>query len=61
VLVDYGDGTGPQALKVRKGNEFELHNRYKNPGNYRVTVTVQDDDGGLTTTFFNLTVLKKKK
>ncbi len=61
VLVDYGNGAGPQALKVGKENKFELRQHYKTPGKYRVTVIVQDDDGGITKVGFNITVLKKKK
>lgn len=42
--VDYGDGTGPQSLRIQ-GNSFLLRHRYQVPGEYTVTITVQDDDG----------------
>jgi hypothetical protein len=61
VTVDYGDGEGPQAVKVRNRNTFDLNHHYRTPGKYRVTVIVEDDDGGLTKKTFELTVLKKKK
>jgi hypothetical protein len=43
--VDYGDGTGPQALAL-SGRSFALAHRYARAGTYTVTVAVADDDGG---------------
>ena len=43
--VDYGDGSGSQALPLT-GKTFELSHVYADNGSYTVTVTVNDDDGG---------------
>jgi hypothetical protein len=55
--VDYGDGSGPQTLAVRPDGHLLFEHRYKKPGAYRVTVTVLDDDGGLSTDTFLVIVL----
>src|SRR5262249_1292561 len=57
--VDYGDGSGPQSAKVEKDNELKLHHHYKEPGVYKVTVTVVDNDGGVGTDSFFVVVLPK--
>lgn len=44
--VDYGDGSGTQALSLN-GNSFSLSHSYTVPGNYTLTVQVTDDDGGV--------------
>jgi hypothetical protein len=49
VTVDYGDGSGPQQLNVRRDGSFRLRHRYERPGLYLVRVTVTDDDGGVGT------------
>jgi hypothetical protein len=54
--VDYGDGTGPQVLKLDKDGTFKLHHKYDTPGTFRVIVTVTDDDGGVGTASFEVTV-----
>ncbi|VTS07896.1 PKD domain-containing protein [Tuwongella immobilis] len=41
--VDYGDGTGKQALTL-SGKNFTLSHEYKNQGTYTVTVYVRDKD-----------------
>ncbi|MBI4197851.1 MAG: PKD domain-containing protein, partial [Chloroflexi bacterium] len=43
--VNYGDGSGGQALPLA-GKAFVLSHLYKDNGAFRVTVTVKDDDGG---------------
>ncbi|WP_411280084.1 M12 family metallopeptidase [Gemmatimonas sp.] len=43
--VDYGDGSGEQALTLT-GKTFTLAHTYIDNGNYIITVTVSDDDGG---------------
>lgn len=58
VLVDFGDGGGPQPVTVRDGNEFTLRHEYKTPGKYLVSVFAVDDDGGITKRIFEITVLK---
>jgi hypothetical protein len=55
--VDFGDGSGPQALALARDGTFKLHYKYRDPGVYRVTVTVLDDDGGAGTASFLVTVL----
>ena len=44
--VDYGDGTGAQALALNSDKTFALNHTYADNGTYTVTVTVRDDDGG---------------
>jgi DNA/RNA endonuclease G (NUC1)/PKD repeat protein len=46
--VDYGDGSGPQALSIA-GSTMALSHRYTTAGTYTVTVTVRDNDGGVGT------------
>jgi hypothetical protein len=55
--VDYGDGSGVQPLTIQPGRQLLFEHRYTRPGRYRVTVTVVDDDGGLATDSFLVTVL----
>jgi putative nucleotidyltransferase with HDIG domain len=42
--VDYGDGSGPQALVV-SNRRFSLRHTYAAAGQYTITVVVSDDDG----------------
>jgi len=42
-LVDYGDGSGVQPLALT-GKSFALSHTYITAGNYRVSVTIHDDD-----------------
>lgn len=44
--VDYGDGSGAQALALNPDKTFSLGHTYASPGIYTVTVTVTDDDTG---------------
>ena len=53
--VDYGDGTGTQPL-VLTGKTFSLNHVYADNGAYTVTVTVNDDDGGMGSDTANVTV-----
>jgi hypothetical protein len=53
--VDYGDGMGPQPLRLQD-HSFQLHHKYRHAGTYRVVVTVIDDDGGVGTGAFTVTV-----
>lgn len=43
--VDYGDGTGVQALAINVDDTFDLNHVYSQSGTYTVTVRVGDDDG----------------
>jgi hypothetical protein len=44
--VNYGDGSGDQALALNADKTFNLSHTYTATGSYPVTVTVSDDDGG---------------
>jgi ELWxxDGT repeat protein len=57
--VNFGDGSGDQPLVLRDG-QFTLKHHYRQAGEYTVTVTVEDDDGGTSTQTFLVTVLPKK-
>jgi PKD repeat protein len=54
--VDYGDGSGVQALALT-GKNFTLSHTYIDNGSYTVTVTVSDDDGGVGDDQLTVTVL----
>jgi hypothetical protein len=54
--VDYGDGTGAQALAL-DGHRFVLDHLYGGKGTCRVAVTVRDDDGDVGTASFTITVV----
>src|SRR5215208_5126256 len=45
--VDWGDGGGAQPLILSADKRFSQEKVYAEPGSYRVTVTVRDDDGGV--------------
>ena len=57
--VDYGDGSGVQAL-VLSGMTFELNHVYALAGVYTVTVIVRDDDGGEGTAEAQVTVSNRE-
>ncbi|GAM10010.1 dyslexia-associated protein [Geobacter sp. OR-1] len=44
--VNYGDGTGDQALALNPDKSFALNHLYSANGKFTVTVTVSDADGG---------------
>ncbi len=54
--IDFGDGSGEQVVDLRRNGSFTLRHRYAEAGTYTVTLTVSDDDGGVTTRSFSLTV-----
>ena len=45
--VNYGDGSGIQALGINADKTFDLSHVYADNGIYTVTVTVSDDDSGV--------------
>jgi uncharacterized membrane protein YgcG len=53
--VDYGDGSGPQALALN-GNDFTLSHYYGTTGDYTATVTVTDslNESGSDTASFDV-------
>jgi hypothetical protein len=55
--VDYGDGSGIQAVTPDKTGKWSLDHVYLRPGVYHVTVAVIDDDGGVGVDTFTVTVL----
>ena len=54
--VDYGDGTGVQALTLNGDKTFSLNHAYADNGSYTVTVKVNDDDLGVGTDTIDVTV-----
>jgi PKD repeat protein len=54
-MVNYGDGSGVQVLLLT-GKSFDLNHDYADNGVYTVTVTVNDDDGGVGTDTAQVTV-----
>lgn len=54
--VDYGDGSVPLTI-VPAARTFDLDHTYPEMGDYVVSVTVEDGDGGSTTEAFILHVL----
>lgn len=61
--VDFGDGTGPQALTINQATrEFDLSHTFPNTtsapaiATYHVVITVNDGDGGSHTDAFDVTV-----
>ncbi|OKI67890.1 PKD domain-containing protein [Micromonospora sp. CB01531] len=59
--VDYGDGTGAQPLPTGPDRTFALSHGYAAAGTYRVTVTARDDDGGVGTATFTVTVRSRNE
>ena len=54
--VDYGDGSGVQALVLNPDKTFVLSHMYADDDSYPVTVAVTDDDGGSGGDFAQVTV-----
>jgi hypothetical protein len=54
--VDYGDGTGEQALALKTDKSFELSHPYATAGDYTITVKVADKDGAEGTATVSVTV-----
>jgi hypothetical protein len=55
--VDYGDGSGVQALTLNPDKSFDLNNTYTTPGVYPVTVVVSDSFGGVGADIVVVTVI----
>lgn len=56
--VDYGDGSGVQPLSLNPDKTFQLSRQYVSvPGNYTVTVSVWNDQGGIEIKTFQTAVL----
>jgi len=49
--VNYGDGSGPQALALNSDQTFALSHLYPSYGTYTATVTVADNVGDSTSSF----------
>ncbi len=53
--VNYSDGTGDQTVTLT-GKNFALNHTFTASGTYTVALTVEDDDLGVGTASFNVTV-----
>jgi hypothetical protein len=54
--VDYGDGSGVQPLALAANKTFQLDHTYKAPGQYMVSVTINDAQAGQGRGFFAVQV-----
>ncbi|MGE5422902.1 MAG: PKD domain-containing protein [Ignavibacteriales bacterium] len=54
--VDYGDGTGPQALNLKQDKTFDLNHTYSKTGLYTAAVRVLDQNGGIGAASFSVKV-----
>ncbi len=54
--VDYGDGSGVQALTLNADKTFSLSHRYTTAGTFTVTVVVNDSGGALSSKSLVVTV-----
>jgi Ca2+-binding RTX toxin-like protein len=54
--VNYGDGSGDQPLVLAADHTFVLSHPYGDNGSFLVTVTVTDDQGGVGSDSFRVTV-----
>lgn len=55
--VDFGDGSGPQALALAPDGSFALDHTFAKRGSYLVTVTVTDGEGNVGTARFRVRVV----
>jgi uncharacterized delta-60 repeat protein len=55
--VNYGDGGGNQSLALNADKSFDLSHTFADNGVYTVTVTVADDDGGIHSASFDVSVV----
>jgi PKD repeat protein len=55
-IVDYGDGTAPEALTLSPNKAFALSHVYMDSGIYTLTVTIWDDDRGTGSDTMTVTV-----
>ena len=55
-IVDYGDGSAPEALALSPDKAFALSHVYVDSGIYTVTVSVQDEDSGTGSDTVTVTV-----
>ncbi len=54
--VDFGDGSGTQALSFGANHAFSFNHVFTANGTYSVVVTVRDDDGGAGTASQSVTI-----
>jgi autotransporter-associated beta strand protein len=56
LVADYGDGTAPDQRTGARPGRVSLSHTYDLPGEYVLGITLQDDDGAITTADFQVTV-----
>jgi hypothetical protein len=59
--VDYGDGMGVQPLTLNPNGTFDLQHNYTQSGQFIVTVTVSDGEGGVGVDTLTVTVLSAQE
>ena len=58
-LVDYGDGSGTQALALDPDQTFQLNHLYRHEGEFTVVVRVVDASGSFGSDAFNVLVTNR--
>ena len=54
--VNFGDGTGTQALALNADKSFTLAHTYSAEGNFTVTISINDGDRGVGVASFQINV-----
>jgi autotransporter-associated beta strand protein len=61
LVIDWGDGSRPETIRLRAGTErFALVHHYAKAGDYQVSVSLSDDDGGSDTDTLDVGVRSRR-